>query len=268
MKRYLPSVLKNQLGWVFDLLVYYCLPRKTIVLIMSSARSGSTLLKALLGEAPDISHLPEVDYTRYGKYGVSPYYVYRRAYFLSEKRIVVLKYPGVTIKLLPPLDRFKIIVLTRDAYGVVQSLRERRKDTEQKHLTKADWVRHWCRIYQMILDSVRSMNADFCLVRYEDILKDPRAATKKLFAFLGSRQTEGVERYQQPKGFRWEWGKDDASEKLKGLKIVQEHSREKAQDGELLDIIENSPDARALREEFGYLNNGGQEHVGSKSKLV
>jgi hypothetical protein len=253
IKRYLPSGLKNQLGRVGDFLVYHCLPPKTIVLVMSSARSGSTLLKALLGEAQDISHLPEVDYSQYG---VNSYYVYRKAYFLSQKRIIVLKYPGVTTKLVPSLDRIKIIVLVRDTYGVVRSLQKRRGDSEKhKHWTEADWVRHWCRVYQWILDAVQSMNTDFCFVRYEDLLRDSRATTKKLFTFLGSRQTEGVERYHDPENFRWEWGKDDASENIKGLRIIHERSSEKPQNDGLQSIIENSQGARSLREKFGYLSN-------------
>src|SRR3989338_798700 len=123
IKKFLPSALKTRLGRAFDLLAYRCLPPKTIVLVMSSARSGSTLLKALLGEARDISHLPEVDYS---KFGTDSFYVYRKAYFLSKKRIIILKYPGVATKLSPALERIKIIVLVRDTYGVVQSLQDRK----------------------------------------------------------------------------------------------------------------------------------------------
>lgn len=41
IKKYLPLIIKNQLGRVYDRLVCHCLPPKTIVLIMSSMRSGS-----------------------------------------------------------------------------------------------------------------------------------------------------------------------------------------------------------------------------------
>lgn len=257
IKPFLPSNLKNQMGRVLDFLVYHGLPAKTIVLVMSSARSGSTLLKALLGEARDISHLPEVDYTQCG---TDAYYVYRKAYFLSQKRIIVLKYPGVAVKLTPALDRIKIIVLVRDAYGVVRSLQKRRRDSEKhKNWTEADWVHHWCRVYQWILDAVQSRSISFCLVRYEDLLRDPRAITKKLFMFLGSRQAEGVDRYHEPDNFRWEWGRDDASENIRGLKIIQALSGEMPQNDELQNIIENSPDARALREKFGYLHHNSVE---------
>lgn len=232
--------------------VYHCLPPKTIVLVMSSMRSGSTLLKALLAQAEDISHLPEIDYTQYGS---NSYYLYQKAYFLSKKRIIVLKYPGVAVKLAPGLDRIKVIVLVRDTYGVVQSLEKRNKDTELKTRTKTDWVNYWCRIYQMILDAVGAINTNLCFVRYEDLLKDPKAATKKIFAFVGSQQTEGVERYQEPQNYRWEWGKDDGSEKIKALQIVPEHPGGKEMDHELQGIIENSHDARSLREKLGYLRN-------------
>lgn len=252
IKKYLPLALKSSLGRALDFLVYYCLPPKKIVLILSVMRSGSTLLKALLGEAQDISHLPEVDFRKYSN---NSYHAYRKAYFLSKKRIIILKYPGKAINLAPKLDRFKFIVLTRDVYGVVQSLQNRHKDTELKHKTKFDWVRHWCLVNQRILDSVQLMNIDFCTVHYEDLLIEPRAITKKLFAFLGSKQIKGVEHYHKPKNSNWEWGQGDGGEKIKKLKVIQECSDEKIQDEELHNIIENFQEIQLLREKFGYLDN-------------
>ena len=248
--KYLPVVLGKKLEALNSRVIYYCLPPKTMVLIMSSMRAGSTLLKALLGEAEDISHMPEVDYTQYG---ANAYHLYRNTYFLSKKRIVVLKYPGVTAKLFPALDRIKIIVLVRDAHEVIQSLLKRHKDTELKHMTKADWVKYWCDIYQRILASADSMDANICFVRYEDLIKDPKMVTKKLFAFLGSRQKAGVDHYRKPQNFDWKWGSDDGGEKIKKLQIIQERSPER--DDELQNVIESSEDARLLREKFGYLNN-------------
>ncbi|GEM_PF-135052 len=244
--------LKERLGKLYSWVVYHFLPPKKIVLIMSSMRSGSTLLKALLAEAEGVSHLPEIDYT---KFGGNAYHVYRKAYFLSGKRIVVLKYPGATTKLSPKLDRIKIVVLVRDVYEVIQSLLRRHKDTELKHWTKTDWVKYWCQVYQRILTSVDSMNADVCFVRYEDLIRDPKMITKKLFSFLGSKTKTGVDHYQRPKNFDWEWGSDDGGEKIKKLQIVQERSPES--DVELQNIIEDSEDAGLLREKFGYLNNNG-----------
>jgi hypothetical protein len=40
---------------------------KSFVFIASAQRSGSTLLKALMAAAPDVSHLPEVPFHLYGK---------------------------------------------------------------------------------------------------------------------------------------------------------------------------------------------------------
>ena len=36
---------------------YHCMPAKSCILILSPVRSGSTLLKALLGSAADVSHI-------------------------------------------------------------------------------------------------------------------------------------------------------------------------------------------------------------------
>ena len=43
---------------------------KKFVFIASAQRSGSTLLKALLASAADVSHLPEVPFHQYGEYSV------------------------------------------------------------------------------------------------------------------------------------------------------------------------------------------------------
>ncbi|VAW13011.1 hypothetical protein MNBD_BACTEROID05-1250 [hydrothermal vent metagenome] len=69
---------------------YYLLPRKNIIIILCPMRCGSTLLKALLGSAPDVSHLPETDYRSYWK---NKYYFYASTCRLSKKRIIAFKQP-------------------------------------------------------------------------------------------------------------------------------------------------------------------------------
>ena len=83
MKKILPSACKKKIVRLLDLFVYHVLPPKTVVLIMCSMRSGSTLLKALLAEADDVSHLPEVNYKEYSS---NTYSFYSQAYFLSKKK--------------------------------------------------------------------------------------------------------------------------------------------------------------------------------------
>ena len=68
--------------------------KKTLVLLIGSMRSGTTLLKALLAESPDVSHLPEIDYRKYRKY--NKYRAYCEMYHLSKKRIIILKFPQYT----------------------------------------------------------------------------------------------------------------------------------------------------------------------------
>jgi len=64
------NMVKTVMGTVF----FYIFPRKTIVLIVSSMRAGSTLLKALLAEAPDVSNLPEFNFNAYAKYNKFRFY--------------------------------------------------------------------------------------------------------------------------------------------------------------------------------------------------
>ena len=96
--------------------------QKTIVFIVSTMRSGSTLLKSLLATAPDISHLPETDFSKY--HGKRSW----RLKTLSSDPIIVVKKPASfddeNYPQLPQLPRTKTIILIRDAYESVRSLKK------------------------------------------------------------------------------------------------------------------------------------------------
>ena len=253
-KKILPRPLKEKIVHLLDLFVYHVLPPKTIVLIMCGMRSGSTLLKALLAEAEDVSHLPEVNYK---KYSSNTYSFYRQAYFLSKKRIIVLKYPVMSIKPLSPTsDRIKIIVLARDVYDVVMSLVKMYQDRKLKEQEgKREWVEYWCDTYEGIMNSAATIHQNICFARYEDLLRNPKDVTKKLFAFIDSEKKEGVDSYKKPEDFEWEWGTDDGGERIKKLRVLHnENKTDQKRDLELQNIIEGSARVGHLRNKLGYTN--------------
>jgi hypothetical protein len=251
-KKIVPRPLKKKRVHLVDLFVYHVMPPKTIVLILCSQRSGSTLLKALLAEADDVSHLPEVDYE---KHCSNTYRFYHQAYFLSKKRIIVLKHPDASIKPLSPTsDRIKIIMLVRDVYGVVMSLAKMYQDRGLKERGKRELVKYWCDIYEGIINSVATIHQNICFVRYEDLIRNPNDVTKKLFTFIDSKKREGVDSYTKSKDFEWKWRTDDGGEKIKGLRVINADNKTDNEDLELQHIIQQSPRVGQLRNKFGYTN--------------
>lgn len=107
--------------------------QKSIVFLVCTMRSGSTLLKSLLATAPDISHLPEVDFNNY--HGNRSW----RLKTLSSDPIILIKKPASfeeeNYPQLPQLRRSKSIILVRDAYETVRSLKKM-VDQVHPHLSK------------------------------------------------------------------------------------------------------------------------------------
>jgi len=94
---------------------------KTIVFIISTMRSGSTLLKSLLANAPDTSHLAEVDFQKYDHTNSW------KLKTLSNANILILKKPAPfdqqNYPLIPPVKKQKKIILVRDVYETVESIK-------------------------------------------------------------------------------------------------------------------------------------------------
>ena len=215
-------------------------------------RSGSTLLKSLLSVAPDTSHLPEVDFQRY--VGKNSWKL--RA--LSKSKIIILKKPATyhdpDYPQIPPLPGHKKIVLVRDVYDTVQSLKKM-NNKAYPHLD-AEWTydklvrEYWYPVYKNIADKIDLQGADTLLVRYEDLIDRPLEETQKIFHFIGSVQQEGVDRYEPPRDYQWQWGKDDGGPKIKSLKVQAGKSTQ--DNKELLDIIRQFEPLGELRKYFGY----------------
>ena len=229
---------------------------KTVALLLSTMRSGSTLLKALLATAPDISDLPETNFQRFRH----PH-THRRLYALAPEPILLLKRPAWFNELnrypqLPELPDLRRIVLIRDAYANVLSIRRmlfrkapllQRLDLGNRFLVE----NYWSRITTRLSRLAAADPAGTVLVRYEDVVADPTKQTARLFAFLGSEQTEGTATYEAPADYDWRWGRDDGSEHIKSLTVRRTRQITYA-DQNLLRAIKRSGAAMALRRQLGY----------------
>ncbi|GAB5560178.1 MAG: hypothetical protein SynsKO_18250 [Synoicihabitans sp.] len=229
---------------------------RTIAVLLSTMRSGSTLLKALLAQAPDISDLPETDFQPYADAAKRD-----RLEALSDERILLLKRPGWFNEVgryprLPAHPNVKAIALVRDTYAFGLSARRmvfrhvpflQRSGLGNRFLVE----RYWRGVNQRLLDLSRRDEMPTYLVRYEDVLADPIGQTAAMFKFLGSDQTDGVETYSRPEGYSWQWGKDDGGAVIKSLKVQPQRPIDYA-DRKLFAAIKGSEATLQLRRELGY----------------
>jgi len=234
---------------------YRLFQKKDIVLIICSMRSGSTLLKSLLATSSDVTHLPEMDFQQYGKLD------YWKLKLRCKQRIIVLKKPAWYVDtekypILPPFKNTKKIVLVRDAYDVISSVKSMNQKIAVdlvKDWTDQDYVeRYWTQIYKNVIDKKLVIDPSVMIVRYEDLVSDPESISEKIFAFMGSEQKQGVSAYDNPDDYKWAWGNDDGSDTIKSLKVQK---NEKPRDDKaLLEAIALSTTATEVRRYFGYIS--------------
>lgn len=230
-----------------------------IICVASTMRSGSTLLKALLAEAPDVSNLPEKDFQKF----CGDSHAAQKLQALDDHPIIVLKRPGWYNEIgryprIPNVTGLKTVVLIRDVYATVESLRK------MTFRQLAPWVgrlsdgwlarNYWAGITRSLIELHQDTNFETHLVRYEDLTANPIEETRKLFQFAGSSQSSGVDSYSQPDDFRWRWGSDDNSENIKSLK-VQSRPPKAFSNRRLVQLMDD-PKIRELRNELGYLEPG------------
>lgn len=219
-------------------------------------RSGSTLLKALLAEADDVSNLPESNFQKFsGKSNARPLIE-----LLADESIILMKRPAWYTECrsyprLPDVSHLKIILLTRDVYDTVQSCRKMTFWKAQGLASSfADhWLvnRYWCSITKSLLRCFEDESLDTTLIRYEDLTEQPIEETRRLFQFIGSQQAEGVDTYSPPENFKWRWGRDDGSSNIRSLKVQPSNNKPK-DNQRLWEIIENSSEVMELRKELKY----------------
>jgi len=196
---------------------------RVIAVELSAMRAGSTLLKALMAAADDISSLPEINFQKFTGPDARP-----RIEALCPERIVVLKRPAWfheagAYPRLPEVAGLKRVLLARDVHTCVASLRKMAFRRLEPLVPSAvdRWLaeRYWARLYANLRSRFPPLeNTNFWL-RYEDLCERPKETTAALFAFLGSERTEGTDRYPPPANYDWRWGSDDGGPKIRALSV-------------------------------------------------
>lgn len=209
--------LKNVFKTVFGFLLFWFYPRKKIVFILSTMRSGSTLLKALLAEAPEAQHFNEVRFYR-GENRYNAYYHYWR---MSKKSILIVKSPAnisdyLNYPELPNLSSNKILLIRNPTNTIASILKMNDILGVQQEVEEI--VNYWCETY----DKLALMKHKCKVVHYEEILRTPIELTNELFRTIGSKRNTGTNTYSLPASGKWDWGIDDGGELIKQLKVVDE----------------------------------------------
>ena len=228
--------------------------KKTIALELSVMRSGSTLLKALMSAAPDISSLPETNFQKFQSDNAE-----EEVSSLSGERIIVLKRPAWFNEIdsyprLPNVADHKRVILARDVHTTTASLRKMAfRKAEPLVPKRADnWLanRYWAEVYLNLLQRFPDDGISNFWIRYEDLVSGPIEWTGKLFRFLGSDRSEGTDSYPPPSGYDWKWGTDDGGEKIKSLKVQAPSIPQSSL--AILDRVQNLPRVKKAREKLGY----------------
>jgi len=226
---------------------FYFKPKKEIVLITGCMRTGTTLLKALMAEADDVSHLSEVSFGRYA--AAHAYFALFSIYSLSEKRIIVLKQPVwfdcyEDVPFERQFLRIKIIITVRHPYDTVLSLKNMPPER-----TYTELVEYWSRTMDHILSDQRLLSHDVLFLKYEEVVKNPLTETERIFKFIGSSRSEGVSSYGTSK-FEWKWGKDDGGEKIKTGKVQE--IKNASHKPEVSELLKNNKEILELAKKFNY----------------
>lgn len=229
-----PSVVRGAI-------IYYTQPKKQFIIIASAMRSGSTLLKALLAQAPEIEQLSEQRFQLPQNF----FTVYGRLARLSKYPYILLKHPAnfqdyQTYPILPKVP-YKMIILVRNPLDTLISVRKM-QEVQQEPKSVADLLHYWKVVHQRL---VKLSGPNVRLIRYEDLVTQPESTTKELFAFIGSTLQEGVSTYKNPNKSHWEWGKDDGGEVIKKME-VQRLAKDYSHHLDLVEAIKQDPEMQAL----------------------
>lgn len=218
---------------------YYLGRRRSIALVYSSMRTGSTLFKSLIGEADDVSLMDEFNFLPY--LGRNKYLFYGLVSSLARERVILLKKPynnnpdhlkkyGCS-----PLSEAKKIILYRDPYDTLCSLRNLQIRRNRRRFDDTELVEYWCDCYENLLENTR--DEDVLVVRYEDITEHPVELTAEIFPFIGSSRKEGVESYG---AYEWVGGRDDISDQIKSLKVAKAKVNSREENPGLFDMVKQS----------------------------
>jgi hypothetical protein len=229
---------------------------KTIAVILSSMRSGSTLLKALLAEADDISQLPEIAFSQYRS--MPAYKAYNLVCRLSEAPIIVLKRPvyyELTLPFPPGFIRLRIIILIRNALDVAASLIRMTEQDQERYAepwTAEHAIAYWRDSYEKIISHPELTAHDTLFLKYEDLVTNPVEESLKAYRFLGSSRNSGTSHYRKPEHYEWSWGSDDGGDIIKSLQVDPSRKRASAPDQLLTNALRADSKACELMQRFGY----------------
>ncbi|MGM5483751.1 MAG: sulfotransferase family protein [Nanobdellota archaeon] len=224
--------------------------QKNKIVILSAMRSGSTLLKAILGSARDVSHLPEVDFQKeknvkkYNKLCEESIIVFKKPAWFNE----IFDYPKLVRK-----RRFKKIILYRNPFDCIYSLKK------MMHVNKIPLINgffnwflvyiYWYSVYDNLYKKYKK-DEEALFISYDDFIKYPVKISKKLFYFIGSNKKSGTDKYNMhQKG--WKWGIDDNSIKIKTGKVCNKNKPKK--DAKLKEMINNSKKVQNLVKKYNDL---------------
>ncbi|MCH6256058.1 sulfotransferase [Puniceicoccaceae bacterium K14] len=227
---------------------------KQIVIELSTMRSGSTLLKALLGSLDDTSSLPEIDFQKFQSPDAR-----QEIEALSDKPIVILKRPawfneGSRYPKLPNAQNLKRVILTRDVATNIISLRKMVFRKIEPFIPQ--WMDivfanlYWAPVYKSLLKKFPKDDTSNFWLRYEDLVENPIFWTNKLFTFIGAKETDGIDSYRKPE-YKWQWGTDDGGDKIKSLK-VQPNPLPVERIETIHKSLKNSPGVHQARRDLGY----------------
>jgi hypothetical protein len=175
-----------------------------------------------------------------------------------KERIIVLKRPAKYAEanmypILPKISNVKLIILIRDPYHTVSSIKSMQLELSGNLLNDEQLINdYWIPIYNGIINRQLINNQNSLSVRYEDLIDNAHTVTKTIFHFIGSKQGEGVSTYNEPERYKWSWGSDDGGDTIKSLKVQK--NIKKKDDKALLEVIESSIEIKKIKSYFGYDN--------------
>ena len=156
----------------------------------------------------------------------------------------------------------KTIVLIRDVAPTIHSLLKMNEKAEYD-IDMWDEIslakKYWVKTYTSIVSKVDFTSDDVFLLRYEDLLQNPKGITEKLFKFIGARNVKGTDQYKPPASYRWQWFKDDGGEVIKSLKVQSQRPIQFSD--RLRKLIDTDEQIVLLRRQFGYADDSNSSFI-------
>ena len=186
-EKFLNKIIKLYYATV-GFLLFHLFKKKELVYVASSMRSGSTLLKALLGQAKDVSHLEEKQFLLISRYkNFNKYINYYKAYFFSYKhQVIVYKTPVWSLDKLEqypylPLSPVKLILLTRNPNDIVKSLIQ--MDYKLNLYKDNESARNYVYlVYRRMSELYEDSQLQTKLVSYEELIRAPEIVSLNLLS--------------------------------------------------------------------------------------